>query len=118
MQGVGITNPRSAADMADVLIMDKEGGVLHYQTSVDQAAAAACMGRAPVAPLGGGELHVYEPHASRGNSRQSLNSSGSGNQQQQQQGLAPGEGWLYVGTYTIGLPVVSVRARSRPLLWS
>jgi hypothetical protein len=70
--------------MADIVIMDGEGGILHYQTSIEQAAAAACTGRVPVGSTGSGALRVYGPQpGSRGTtSRQSLNSSGGSIPQQ------------------------------------
>jgi hypothetical protein len=79
--------------LADVVIMDGEGAMLHYQAPVEHAAAAAAQGRVPVGSIGSGGLHVYAPH-SRGSQRSSRHSftSGSGSLQphQQPEQLAPG----------------------------
>lgn len=79
--------------MADVVIMDSEGGVLHYQTSVEEAAAAACQGRTPngaagssgIGSAGGRGVTLYAPpHASSG-------VGGAGEASTPRQHLAPGE---------------------------
>lgn len=82
----------SSAALADVVIMDDEGAMLHYQAPVEHAAAAAAQWRVPVGSIGSGGLRVYAPH-SRGSQRSSRHSfnSGSGSlQPNQQQQLAPG----------------------------
>jgi hypothetical protein len=89
----------SSAALADVVIMDGEGGMLHYQAPVEHAAAAAAQGRVPVGSIGSGGLRVYAPHgrASQRSSRHSLNSGSGSLQPHQQQQLAPGRvltpGW-------------------------
>lgn len=88
-QGLGtLATLTSTGPMADVLIMDHEGGMLHYQAPVDQAAAAACQGRVPACGNAGGAMHVYAPtRPSATSSRTSMHSAVGG---VQQHGLAPG----------------------------
>lgn len=84
--GAALAEQHSIGDstaMADVVIMDAEGGVLHYQAPVEHAAAAACQGRVPVG-AGAGGMRVYGPDTSRN----SLTSMGGVTPQQ---GLTPGE---------------------------
>lgn len=70
--------------LADVVIVDSEGGLLHYQAPVDQAAAAACHGRAPLA--------VYAPTTTNHQRPSQHNSSRGGSMQHSAAGggLAPG----------------------------
>jgi hypothetical protein len=49
----------SGGEVADVLIMYKQGSLAHYQTGVEEAAAAAIDRRAPASVSGC--VHLYQP---------------------------------------------------------